>query len=68
LREWCERKEVVWVEGHVVRDHLHMRLSIPPKLSVAYSLDGRFAYLSTGEVPETEPYSIGRSLEVLYWL
>lgn len=35
LKELCDRYEVELVEGHVMRDHVHMLLSIPPKLSVA---------------------------------
>lgn len=35
LRELCRRYEVELVEGHVLPDHVHMLLEIPPKLSVA---------------------------------
>lgn len=35
LKELCRRYEVELVEGHVMPDHVHMLLSIPPKLSVA---------------------------------
>jgi len=35
LKELCRRYEVELVEGHVMPDHVHMLLSIPPKMSVA---------------------------------
>ena len=38
LRELCEQKKIVLVEGHVCPDHVHMLLSIPPKYSVAYTV------------------------------
>jgi putative transposase len=38
LRQLCEQKEIVLVEGHVALDHVHMLLSIPPKYSVAYTV------------------------------
>ena len=38
LRELCEQKKIVLVEGHVSPDHVHMLLSIPPKYSVAYTV------------------------------
>jgi putative transposase len=38
LRELCEQKEIVLVEGHATPDHIHLLLSIPPKYSVAYTV------------------------------
>ena len=38
LREQCRRYEIELVEGHVMPDHIHMCLSIPPKYSVAQAL------------------------------
>jgi putative transposase len=35
LKELCRRYEVELVEGHVMPDHVHMLLSVPPKLSIA---------------------------------
>ena len=35
LKELCKRYEVELIEGHVMPDHVHMLLSIPPKFSVA---------------------------------
>ena len=36
LRDLCKQKEVEVLEGHVMPDHVHMCLRIPPKHSVAY--------------------------------
>ncbi len=35
LRLLCERKEVEIIEANACPDHIHMLVSIPPKLSVA---------------------------------
>ncbi len=35
LRELAKRKGIKIIEGHVMPDHVHMMLSIPPKYSVA---------------------------------
>lgn len=35
LRELCERKGVEIIEANACRDHIHMLVSIPPKLSVS---------------------------------
>lgn len=48
LRELCRRFELELVEGHVMPDHVHMCLSIPPKYSVANAvgkLKGKSAIL-----------------------
>ena len=36
LKELCRQKGVEVIEGHVMPDHVHMCLSIPPKCSVAF--------------------------------
>ena len=36
LRELAERKECQIVEGHLMSDHVHVCISIPPKHSVSY--------------------------------
>ena len=38
LRELCRQKGIELLEGHVMPDHVHMCLSIPPKYSVAYTI------------------------------
>jgi putative transposase len=35
LRELAEQKETSILEGHLMKDHIHMLVSIPPKYSVA---------------------------------
>ena len=35
LHELARQKDVVIEEGHLMRDHVHMCLSIPPKYSVS---------------------------------
>ena len=35
LRQLCRQKEVEVIEAHACIDHIHMLVSIPPKLSVA---------------------------------
>ena len=35
LKEQCRRQGVELIEGHVMPDHVHMLLSIPPKFSLA---------------------------------
>ena len=35
LRQLCEYKGVEIIEGHLMPDHVHMLVSIPPKLSVS---------------------------------
>lgn len=35
IRELCERKGVKIIEANACRDHIHMLVSIPPKLSVS---------------------------------
>lgn len=35
LHEWAQQKESKIVEGHLLSDHVHMCISIPPKYAVA---------------------------------
>lgn len=35
LRELCRRKEVEIIEAEACKDHIHMLISVPPKLSIA---------------------------------
>ena len=35
IRELCSRKEVVILEAEACKDHIHLLVSIPPKLSVS---------------------------------
>ena len=36
IKELCQQKGIEMLEGHLVADHVHMCLSIPPKYSVAF--------------------------------
>jgi len=36
VRELCRQRGIEVVEGHLMPDHIHMCLSIPPKYSVAF--------------------------------
>ena len=36
LGELCRQKAVDLVEGHLMADHVHMCLSVPPKYSIAF--------------------------------
>ncbi len=38
LRDLCVQKEIDLLEGHAMLDHVHLVLSIPPKLSVAFAI------------------------------
>ena len=38
LRQLCEWKEVKIEEAEICPDHIHMLISIPPKISVAYAI------------------------------
>ena len=38
LRELCDQRGVELLEGHLMGDHVHMLLSIPPKYSVAHTV------------------------------
>ena len=36
LRDLCRQRGIELLEGHLMPDHIHMCLSIPPKYSVAH--------------------------------
>jgi putative transposase len=38
LHELCRQRGIELVEGHAMRDHVHLCLSIPPKYSVARAI------------------------------
>jgi putative transposase len=38
LRDLCVQKGIELLEGHAMPDHVHMVMSIPPKLSVAFAI------------------------------
>jgi len=38
IRQLCRQRGIEFVEGHLMPDHIHMCLSIPPKYSVAFAI------------------------------
>ena len=36
MRDLCRQKGVELLEGHLMPDHIHMCLSVPPKFSIAF--------------------------------
>jgi putative transposase len=36
LKELCRQKRIEMLEGHLLPDHIHMCLSVPPKFSMAF--------------------------------
>jgi putative transposase len=38
IREVCRQRGIELVEGHLMRDHIHMCVSIPPKHSVTFAI------------------------------
>ena len=38
LRKLCEQKGIEIIEAEACQDHIHMLLSIPPKMSVSYAI------------------------------
>ena len=36
VKELCRQKRVELLEGHLMPDHIHMLLSVPPKFSIAF--------------------------------
>ncbi len=36
VRELCRQKRVELLEGHLMPDHVHMCISVPPKFSIAF--------------------------------
>ena len=41
IKQLCSYKSVEIIEGHLMPDHIHMLVSIPPKISVSMPLKGR---------------------------
>ena len=65
LRTLCRYKKVEIIEGAVCEDHVHLCLSIPPKLSVSEFmgyLKGKSALMIFDKYPE-----LGRKFERDFW-
>ena len=55
LRQICEANDIQIVKGHVSKDHIHLYVSSPPKLSVSEMikrLKGRSSKMIQAEFPE----------------
>ena len=55
LRQICEANDIQIVKGHVSKDHIHLYVSYPPKLSVSEMikrLKGRSSKIIQAEFPE----------------
>ena len=64
LRQLCQQKGIVLVEGKAMADHVHMVLSIPPKFSVAMTmgyLKGKSAVRINRELLKTKGTLFGRT-------
>jgi len=60
LKELCRQKGVELLEGHLMPDHIHMCLSVPPKFSIAFVigfLKGKSAVLIHRKVLKTRRLS-----------
>ena len=38
VKDLCKQRGIEFLEGHLMPDHIHMCLSIPPKYSVAFAI------------------------------
>ena len=36
IRDLCKQKKIKLIEGHLMPDHIHMCLSVPPKFSISF--------------------------------
>ena len=36
IRDLCKQKKIELIEGHLMPDHIHMCLSVPPKFSISF--------------------------------
>ena len=41
IKKLCEMKQVDLIDGRVCKDHIHMYVAIPPKISCRATLSGR---------------------------
>jgi putative transposase len=68
LQELCGQFGVELVEGHAMSDHIHLCLSIPPKLSVAYTYTiGRLKGKSAVRIHRDFIKGRGNAKEFQFW-
>ena len=48
IKDLCKWKGVEIIEGHLMPDHIHILVSIPPKMSVAWFTKGEILHLYDG--------------------
>ena len=60
LRQLCAYKGVEILEGHLMIDHIHMLVSIPPKLSISQFM-GYLKGKSASIYFTISPYNFGRT-------
>ena len=54
IREICAQEDVIIVQGHVAKDHVHLFVSIPPQVTISrlvQRLKGKTAYKMLQEYP-----------------
>jgi putative transposase len=64
LRQLCRQKDIELVEGHLLPDHVHMLLSVPPRYSIAMTigyLKGKSAIRIHRELLKTKGTLFGRA-------
>jgi putative transposase len=57
IREICGQHEVTIMKGHVGKDHVHLFVSIPPKVTISRMiqwLKGKTAYKLLGDFPHLQ--------------
>ena len=65
IRQICMTRDIKILKGHVSRDHVHLLLSYPPKLSVsglAQYIKGKSSHVLQAEFPELKRRYWGRHL------
>ena len=65
IRQVCMTREIKILKGHVSRDHVHLMVSVPPKLSVsamAQYIKGRSSHELQREFPELKRKYWGQHL------
>ena len=65
VREICKTKDVEIIKGSISRDHIHLFVSVPPRLSISklmQSLKGKTSYKLLSEYKEISKQFWGRHI------
>jgi len=65
LREICGTHEVTIMKGHIAKDHVHLFVSVPPRVTISrlvQMLKGKSAYKLLHEFPHLQKKFWGRHL------